>query len=341
MRILVTGGAGYVGSHCVLDLLLAGHDVTVIDNLSNSKPTVIERVAELAGRPPDFVRADLRDADALALVFGGGGFDAVMHFAGLKIPNESFEQPLRYYDNNVGGTLALLAAMEAAGVRTLVFSSSAAVYSDPARVPISEAAPCSTRTPYGRTKRFVERLLEDVQAADPRWSVTLLRYFNVVGAHRSGRLGEDLRGPPTNLAPALAQVAAEVAAGGHPCLKVFGGDYPTPDGTGVRDFIHVSDLASGHLAALRTHVATPGCHTYNLGTGRGVSVLELHRAFEQACGQQIPYEIVPRRPGDVAESWSDPTRAHERLGWRATRTLREIAGDTWRWHLAQAEVGSR
>jgi len=330
MKILVTGGAGYVGSHCALELMEAGHDVVIVDNLSNSKAGVVDRIAELAGRRPEFVRLDVRDEEAVGAVLAGSDFDAVMHFAGLKAVGESTERPLRYYDHNVGGAIALLKAMRSHGPKTLVFSSSATVYGEPGESPIPETAPRSAHSPYGRSKLIIESMLEDLAASDPTWSVVLLRYFNPVGAHPSGRMGEDPLGVPNNLAPFIAQVAV----GRLDRLRVFGDDYPTPDGTGVRDYIHVVDLALGHLAALDAHVGTPGAHIYNLGCGRGASVLELHAAFEAACGRPIPYEVVDRRPGDVTACWADPSRARRRLGWATARGLQEIAADTWRWQQA-------
>jgi UDP-glucose 4-epimerase len=327
MRVLVTGGAGYIGSHTCVELLAAGHDVVVFDNLRNSKPTALERVQAIAARKFDFVQADLRDEGALASVFRDYRFDAVIHFAGLKAVGESTQIPLEYYDNNVYGTLCLLRTMAAAGVKRVVFSSSATVYGDPASVPIRENFPLSATNPYGRTKLFVEEILRDQHRADGDWDIALLRYFNPVGAHPSGRIGEDPNGIPNNLMPFIAQVAV----GKLPELKVFGNDYPTPDGTGVRDYIHVVDLARGHLAALDRLAASPGIVTYNLGTGRGYSVLEMVRAFAAAAARDVPYRIVTRRPGDIATCYADPSLAAAELGWRAELGLAAMVADHWRW----------
>lgn len=327
MRVLVTGGAGYIGSHTVVQLLEAGHDVVVVDDHSNSHPAVIDRVAEITGRRVDMRVIDLLDEDALTGVLLETRPDAVMHFAGLKAVGESVAQPERYYRTNVGGTLNLVRAMTAADVRTIVFSSSATVYGDPARVPIAEDAPLSGTNPYGWSKLMIEQILRDVHVADPTCRVALLRYFNPVGAHISGRIGEDPQGIPNNLVPYIAQVAS----GRRELLSVFGDDYPTPDGTGVRDYIHVVDLAAGHLAALRALETGSGCHAWNLGTGTGHSVLEVVDAFRRASGREIPYKIVDRRPGDVAISLADPAQAHRDLGWRAERGLDEMCADTWRW----------
>lgn len=327
MRILVTGGAGYIGSHTVLELLNAGHDVVVVDNLANSKPEALRRVAELAGRAPAFVRADIRERSRLDALFREWPCEAVIHFAGLKAVGESVAQPLAYYDNNVGGTLTLCAAMAAAGVKRLVFSSSATVYGDPTQVPIPEEAPLSATNPYGRGKLFIEEILRDLHRSDPHWDIALLRYFNPVGAHPSGRIGEDPAGIPNNLMPYVAQVAVGKLAR----LHVFGDDYPTPDGTGVRDYIHVVDLALGHLAALTALTTRPGVTVYNLGTGQGHSVLEMVAAFERASGRPVPYDIVARRPGDIACCYADPSRAQADLGWRARRGIDDMVNDTWRW----------
>jgi UDP-glucose 4-epimerase len=327
MKVLVTGGAGYIGSHTCVELLQAGHDVVVVDNLSNSKPEALRRVAEIAGRVPDFVEADLRDRPALERLLAGRAFDAVIHFAGLKAVGESAEIPLDYYENNIGGTINLCKAMQSAGVRTLVFSSSATVYGEPASVPIQEHFPTSATNPYGRSKLFIEEILRDLHRSDPAWNVALLRYFNPVGAHPSGRIGEDPNGIPNNLMPYVSQVAV----GKLPRLRVFGDDYPTPDGTGVRDYIHVVDLARGHLKALERLAAGPGLLTVNLGTGRGYSVLEMVRAFEAASGRPVPYEIVARRPGDIATCYADPGYAKETLGWSAELGIDDMVRDAWRW----------
>lgn len=331
MHILVTGGAGYIGSHTTVELLSRGHDVTIVDNLSNSHPEAVRRVAELAGRTPVFRRADLLDRRALDEIMDARPVDAVIHFAGLKAVGESVARPLAYYHNNLTGTLELLGAMQARGVKRLVFSSSATVYGAPDEVPIREDAPLRPANPYGRTKLMIETMLRDLHAADPAWSIAILRYFNPVGAHPSGRIGESPQGLPNNLMPFIAQVAA----GKLPKLRVFGNDYPTPDGTGVRDYIHVMDLAGGHLAALDRLAAHPGeLLIVNLGTGRGYSVLEMVRAFEQASGRPVPYEFAPRRPGDVAVCYADPSRARGLLGWQAVRGIAEMCADTWRWQAA-------
>lgn len=327
MKVLVTGGAGYIGSHTCVELLAAGHELVVVDNLCNSKIESLQRVREISGRSLDFVRADLRDATALEALFSAHPFDAVIHFAGLKAVGESTEIPLDYYDNNIGGTLALCRAMGQAGVKRLVFSSSATVYGDPETVPIREDFPLSATNPYGRTKLFIEEILGDLYRADPGWDIALLRYFNPVGAHASGRIGEDPHGIPNNLMPYIAQVAV----GKREALQVFGDDYPTPDGTGVRDYIHVVDLALGHLAALERLQDAPGLLTCNLGTGQGYSVLEMVRAFEAASGRPVPYRIVGRRPGDIASCYADPAYARTELGWQAERGLEQMVGDAWRW----------
>jgi UDP-glucose 4-epimerase len=330
--VLVTGGAGYIGSHTVLELLRAGHRVAVVDNLANSKAEALRRVADLAGRAAALHRVDLLDRPALDAVFAAARYDAVIHFAGLKAVGESVVQPWRYYHNNVTGTLNLLAAMRAAGVGRLVFSSSATVYGAPDRVPIREDAPLRATNPYGRTKLIIEDLLRDLHAAEPAfWGFVILRYFNPVGAHASGRIGEDPNGIPNNLLPFVAQVAV----GKLPRLRVFGNDYPTPDGTGVRDYIHVVDLSLGHLAALDALARKPqALLAVNLGTGRGCSVLEMVRAFERASGRPVPFEIAGRRPGDVAACYADPSLARERLGWTATRGVDEMCSDAWRWQSA-------
>lgn len=331
MNILVTGGAGYIGSHTCLALLQAGRQVIVVDNLSNSKMESLRRVEALAGRALTFHQVDLRDEAALDGVFAAseerGGVDAVIHFAGLKAPGESMAKPLSYYDNNVGGALSLCRVMIRRGVKDMVFSSSATVYGEPQETPIPEDHPLSAVNPYGRTKLMIEQILSDLHRADAAWNVSLLRYFNPVGAHPSGRIGEDPSGIPNNLMPYIAQVAV----GRLPKLRVFGDDYPTPDGSGVRDYIHVVDLAMGHLKALDKLRSNPGVVAYNLGTGRGYSVLEVVAAFQRASGREIPYEIVARRPGDVATSYADPSKAERELGWRAARDLDEMCANVWRW----------
>ena len=328
--ILVTGGAGYIGSHTVVELIKEGHEVVIIDNLCNSKASVIDRIADIAGRRPQFANLDLRDQAGLRNLFSAHSFDAVLHFAGLKSVGESVAKPLLYYDNNVSGTVSLLESMAEAGVKTLVFSSSATVYGDPASVPITEDFPLSVTNPYGRSKLMIEDILRDTIRSDPQWRIGLLRYFNPVGAHESGLIGEDPRGTPNNLLPYVAQVAAGVL----PQLSVYGGDYPTPDGTGIRDYIHVVDLAQGHLAALRVLGESPGPLTLNLGTGRGYSVLEMIKAFSEASGRRIDYRIVGRRPGDVAACYADPSLALQLTGWRASRTIKEMCADAWRWQNA-------
>lgn len=326
--VLVTGGAGYIGSHTCVALLEAGHDVVVVDNLCNSKRAALDRVERIAGRAlREFYRADVRDAAAMARVFAEQRVDAVIHFAALKAVGESVAKPLAYYENNIGGLFVLLTAMEAAGVRRLVFSSSATVYGDPASVPICEDFPVGATNPYGRTKLMCEEVLKDVASADPRWHVALLRYFNPVGAHHSGLIGEDPNGIPNNLMPYVSQVAV----GKLRELQVFGGDYPTQDGTGVRDYIHVVDLAAGHVAAVERMEDLPGVSCVNLGAGRGYSVLEVARAFERASGRKVPYRIVARRPGDVAACWADASLAEKVFGWRPRYDLDAMCRDAWRW----------
>ena len=326
--ILLTGGAGYIGSHTTLALLQAGHDVVVLDNLCNSSAESLKRVAQLAGRALVFVEGDIRDRAVLDRLFAEHSVDAVLHFAGLKAVGESVAHPLRYYDNNVHGSQVLLQACADAGVFNVVFSSSATVYGEPAQMPISEACPVDQPTnPYGRSKLMVEDMLRDVAASDPRWRIAILRYFNPVGAHESGQIGEDPNGIPNNLLPFIAQVAV----GKLPELAVFGSDYPTPDGTGVRDYIHVVDLAEGHLRALEALRVRSGTHVWNLGTGYGYSVLEMVHAFEAASGKPVPYRIAPRRPGDIASCYADPAKAERELGWKAQRGLDEIMRDAWRW----------
>lgn len=325
--ILVTGGTGYIGSHTVVELLAAGKDVLILDNYANSSPKVLERIAKICGRAPAFREGDIRDVDGLRALFAAHRIEAVIHFAGLKAVGESVEQPLTYYDNNVNGTLCLLQAMRQAGVRRLVFSSSATVYGDPHRVPIREDFPLQATNPYGRSKLMVEEMLRDLQRAEADWQIAILRYFNPVGAHPSGLIGENPNGIPNNLMPFVAQVAV----GKRAQLSVFGNDYPTPDGTGVRDYIHVVDLAQGHLAALAALARSGQSLTVNLGTGQGYSVLDMVRAFEAASGRPVPYQIVARRAGDIATCYADPQLAGELLGWQARRGIGEMCADAWRW----------
>ena len=326
MNLLVTGGAGYIGSHTCVLLLEAGHDVTVLDNLCNSSAIALDRVQQLAGKPLRFIEGDVRNRDDLDKAFAGG-IDAVIHFAALKAVGESCEKPLDYFDNNIGGTISLMQAMARHGVDRLVFSSSATVYGQADTVPVKEDAPLRVTNPYGRTKLVMEQLIQDWCAARPAASAVLLRYFNPVGAHPSGKIGENPRGEPNNLMPYVAQVAAGV----RPYLRVFGNDYPTPDGTGIRDYLHVVDLADAHAKALEYTVARTGCDVFNLGTGRGYSVLEMVAAFERASGRSVPYEIQPRRQGDIAELTADPSRARNVLGWEARYDLDAMCGDVWRW----------
>ncbi|BAP13851.1 MAG: UDP-galactose-4-epimerase [Alcanivorax borkumensis] len=332
-KVLVTGGAGYIGSHTVLLLLEAGREVVVLDNLTNSSEESLRRVQRLTGRELTFIKGDIRDADCLDRLFADHDIDSVIHFAGLKAVGESVEQPLQYYDCNVVGTVRLLEAMERAGVRTLVFSSSATVYGDPASVPIKENFPLSATNPYGASKLHIEDMLRDLYSSDNRWQVALLRYFNPVGAHESGEIGEDPNGIPNNLMPFIAQVAI----GKRAQLSVFGGDYATPDGTGVRDYIHVMDLAQGHLAALQALEGDRGLLTVNLGTGRGYSVLEMIAAFSKASGRDVPYQIVERRSGDVATCYADPAHAEEVIGWKAARGIDDMCCDHWRWQESNPE----
>ena len=325
--VLVTGGAGYIGSHACVALTEAGYEVVILDNLCNSSVVVLQRLQEICGTAPAFVQGDVRDRECLDRIFQAHTITAVLHFAGLKAVGESVDKPLDYYDNNVVGSLVLLAAMHRAGVRNLVFSSSATVYGDPVTVPIREDFALGPTNPYGRTKQMVEDILADWQAANPDWSIGRLRYFNPVGAHPSGRIGEHPQGFPNNLMPFVAQVAV----GQREKLFVFGNDYATPDGTGVRDYIHVMDLVEGHVVALDYICRQRGLHTINLGTGRGVSVLDMVAAFERASGQPVPYEIVARRPGDIAACWADPGLAQELLRWQASRSLQQMCEDAWRW----------
>ena len=331
MKILVTGGAGFIGSHTVVELVQAGHDVVVVDNLCNSSRKSLERVKEITGRDVAFFEVDIRDEARLGVVLEEAGpFGAAIHFAALKAVGESTKLPLKYYENNLGGTFSLLKCLGSHGCKNIVFSSSATVYGDPATVPIREDFPTPGCTnPYGWTKLMMEQVFKDVQKADPAWNVVLLRYFNPIGAHPSGLIGEDPAGIPNNLLPFVAQVAV----GRRSELNVFGNDYPTVDGTGVRDYIHVVDLAIGHLKAIEKIECSPqlGLQVYNLGTGNGYSVLQVVKAFEKACGKPIPYKIQPRRPGDIAECWADPARAAAELGWKAERGIDEMCRDAWNW----------
>ncbi|MBW3696274.1 UDP-glucose 4-epimerase GalE [Vibrio sp. T187] len=327
MNVLVTGGMGYIGSHTCIQMIHAGMTPVIFDNLYNSKSSVLERIEKVTSTKPKFIQGDIRNRELLIRVLQENDIKAVIHFAGLKAVGESVQKPLEYYDNNVNGTLVLVDAMREAEVKTLVFSSSATVYGDPASVPITEDFPTSATNPYGRSKLMVEECLTDFQNANPDWSITLLRYFNPVGSHPTGELGEDPQGIPNNLMPFVSQVAV----GRREFLSVFGDNYPTKDGTGVRDYIHVMDLSDGHVAALKKVGQKSGLHIYNLGTGNGYSVLEMVNAFEKASGKPVPYKLVERRPGDIAECWADPAKAQEELGWKATRTLEEMTEDTWRW----------
>ena len=328
MKILVTGGAGFIGSHTCVELLNDGYEVVVVDNLYNASEKALDRVEEITGKKLSFYKADLLDEQALNEVFDREKIDAVIHFAGLKAVGESVAKPLEYYHNNITGTLILCDVMRKHGVKKIIFSSSATVYGDPAFIPITEECPKGKITnPYGQTKGMLEQILTDLHVADPEWNVILLRYFNPIGAHKSGRIGEDPKGIPNNLLPYVAQVAV----GKRECLGVFGNDYDTPDGTGVRDYIHVVDLAIGHVKALKKMSDAPDVRIYNLGPGKGYSVLQVVAAFEKACGKKIPYEIKPRRAGDIATCYSDATKAKEELGWVAERGLDEMCEDAWRW----------
>ena len=333
MNILLTGGAGYIGSHAAVALATAGHQIVVFDNFCNSRPAVVDQIRALTGQPIPVVEADLRDTAALQAALSTHGIGAVVHFAGLKAVGESVAKPIDYYANNVQGTISLLQAMQATGVKTLVFSSSATVYGDPKYLPIDEAHPTAATNPYGRTKLHIEEMLADVARADPQWRIARLRYFNPVGAHESGLIGEDPNGIPNNLMPYIARVAA----GQLPHLNVFGNDYDTPEGTGVRDYIHVVDLAQGHVAAVRYLLEhAPGLYTFNLGTGQGYSVLEMVRAFESAAGRPLPFVIAPRRPGDIASCFAKVDLAASELGWRATLGLKEMCESTWRFQQRAA-----
>ena len=329
MRILVTGGAGYIGSHTCVELLDAGHDLVVVDNLSNSKQESLRRVQQLTGRTLEFQEVDLLDSERLAAVFQQAKpIEAVVHFAALKAVGESVEKPLEYYRNNVAGTLSLLQVMRSHGCKNLVYSSSCTVYGEPQEVPITESHPTvAAQSPYGWSKLMTEQIMQDVYASDPEWNFALLRYFNPVGAHPSGEIGEDPNGIPNNLMPYITQVAI----GRLERLRVFGNDYPTRDGTGVRDYIHVVDLAEAHVRAVEKLASKPGLLICNLGTGRGYTVLEVIHTFEKVTGKKIPYEIVGRRPGDVTAAYADPSRAKQELGWEARRTLEDMCRDGWRW----------
>jgi UDP-glucose 4-epimerase len=331
--ILLTGGAGFIGSHILVSLLEAGYRAVVVDNLCNAKALVLDRVQQITGQAVPFHRVDVRDRAGLDGVFRQHPIDAVIHLAGLKAVGESTEQPLRYHENNVAGAITLLQAMDAAGCRNLVFSSSATVYGAPERVPITETMPLAPTNPYGRSKVMVEDICRDLAAADPRWHLALLRYFNPVGAHPSGLIGEDPQGIPNNLMPYLLQVAI----GRRPYLQVHGSDYPTPDGTGVRDYIHVMDLAEGHLAALRALPTLPGATPINLGTGQGYSVLNMLEAMAEAVGQPIPHQLGPRRPGDIAACYAEASLARQRLGWQTRRTLEDMCRDAWAWQTTNPE----
>lgn len=334
MKILVTGGAGYIGSHTCVELIKAGYEVVVVDNLCNSKASVLERVATITGTAVPFVQADLRDRPRLEKIFEQHRFDAVMHFAGLKAVGESVSEPLRYYDNNVEGSLVLFQVMAQYGVRNLVFSSSATVYGDPATVPILENFPLAATNPYGRSKLMIEEMLRDLAVSDASWRIALLRYFNPAGAHESGLIGEDPNDIPNNLFPYVAQVAS----GKRELLSVYGDDYPTDDGTGVRDYIHVVDLATGHVKTLEKLVKDDvGVKAYNLGTGCGSSVLQMIKAFELASGRAVPYRVVARRPGDIAVCYADASLAQRELGWSAQRSIEQMSVDTWRWQSMSEE----
>ena len=331
MKILVTGGAGFIGSHTIVELQQAGHEAVAYDNLSNANPVVFERIEAITGTRPDFIEGDIRDVDTMTRVFAEGAYDCVIHFAGLKAVGESVEKPVEYYDNNVGGTVKLLLAMRAGGCKNIVFSSSATVYGTPESLPLTEDMPRGeTTNPYGTTKAMIERILTDTQQAAPEMNVVLLRYFNPIGAHPSGTMGEDPTGIPNNLMPYITQVAV----GKLPELGVFGDDYDTPDGTGVRDYIHVMDLAAGHVAALAALRPEGGCSIYNLGTGRGTSVLELVHAFEKTTGVEVPYSIKPRRVGDIASCYAGCDKAAAELGWKARYSIEDMCADSWRWQEA-------
>ena len=333
MKILVTGGAGYIGSHTCVELLNENYDVVVLDNLSNSSEESLIRVKAITGKSLEFCKADLLNKKEIHAVFSEHKIDAVIHFAGLKAVGESVSIPLTYFQNNITGTLNLLSVMNDFNVKTIVFSSSATVYGDPSSLPIKEQFPLSATNPYGRTKLMIEEILQDIYRSDKNWNIALLRYFNPVGAHKSGRIGEDPSGIPNNLLPYISQVAI----GALPWVSVFGNDYDTPDGTGIRDYIHVVDLALGHIKTLPKLFTSPGLLIYNLGTGSGYSVLEMIKGFEAASKKKIPYKIVARRPGDIAACWADPAKAQKELGWKADRTLADMCKDTWDWQKKNPE----
>ena len=334
MSVLVTGGAGFIGSHTCVELLEAGFDVVVCDNLSNASEEALKRVEKITGKSVKFYKTDIRDRAGLDAIFEKENIDSVIHFAGLKAVGESVEKPLMYYDNNIHGTLVLCEAMKKAGCKSIVFSSSATVYGDPHTVPIKEDFPLHATNPYGRTKLMIEEILQDLCVSDPEWKVILLRYFNPIGAHESGMIGEDPKGIPNNLVPYVAQVAI----GKHEFVRVFGNDYNTPDGTGVRDYIHVVDLAKGHVCALRKIEASdPGVLIYNLGTGNGYSVLDVVKAYGKACGKELPYKILDRRPGDIATCYADPAKAKAELGWEAQFDIERMCADSWKWQSTNPE----
>ena len=330
MAVLVTGGAGYIGSHTCVELLESGEEIIIVDNFVNSKPEALDRIREITGRDFKFYETDLLNREGMEKIFAQNQIDSVIHFAGLKAVGESVAQPLRYYHNNITGTLILCELMEKYGVKKLVFSSSATVYGAPKSVPIREDFPLTTTNPYGSTKLYIEGILRDLWVADKDWSIALLRYFNPIGAHKSGLIGEDPNGIPNNLLPYIAKVAA----GQLECLSVYGNDYPTPDGTGVRDYIHVVDLAKGHLKALAKVRKDKGVDAYNLGTGHGYSVLQVVDAFKKASGRKVNYKIAPRRPGDIAECYADPAKARDELGWEAKYGIEEMCASSWKWQSA-------
>lgn len=329
MRILVTGGAGYIGSHTCVELLSKGHDIVIVDNFSNSKPEVLNRIKEITGKEFRFYKADILDKEGLNKIFQENDINAVIHFAGLKAVGESVKIPIKYYYNNITGTLVLCEVMEKHNVKRMVFSSSATVYGKPESVPIKEDFPLNPANPYGRTKLMIEEILKDIYASDNDWSIALLRYFNPIGAHESGKIGEDPNGVPNNLMPYITQVAI----GKREKLNIFGNDYDTHDGTGVRDYIHVVDLAKGHLKALEKIMVSEGIDSYNLGTGTGYSVLDVVCAFEKVTGIKIPYQVTDRRPGDIDKCYADPAKAYNELGWKAEKNLEDMCMDSWNWQM--------